>query len=303
MSVRANSLPLFGGSVLVSLLLLAACSRAPATGPAAPANDGEKRYPITGQVISVDLGHRRVTVAHDAIPGVMPGMTMDFPVSAGDAASVHPGERIRADLVEDAAHNARLERIWPDDQVARDAVAAGQSHLREDTHDRGEEVYRDLGETIPDFALYDQDGRVVSSGRFRGKQVMLNFIYSRCPFANMCPLSTQKMMQAQAMAKKEGIRNIEFVSITLDPTYDTPGVLRDYADARGIDTSNFSFLTGPEGAIRDLLTQFGVIAQFQGNVLQHTLATLLIDDRGRIVWRADGSEWEPKEFVERMRRG
>ena len=115
-----------------------------------------------------------------------------------------------------------------------------------------------------EFVLYDQNGRVVDSARFRGKQVMLNFIYSRCPVANMCPLSTAKMMATQKLARESGVADIEFVSITLDPAYDTPGVLRDYADDRGIDTGNFSFLTGPEAAIRDLLTQFGVIAEFKG---------------------------------------
>ena len=66
---------------------------------------------------------------------------------------------------------------------------------------------------------------------------------------------------------------------------------------------NFSFLTGPQSAIRDILTQFGVIAEFHGDFVKHTLATLLIDARGKIVWRADGSVWEPADFVARMRKG
>ena len=101
-------------------------------------------------------------------------------------------------------------------------------------------------------------------------------------------------------ARAAGIPNVEFVSITLDPAYDTPGVLKEYAADRGIDTSNFSFLTGPEAAIRDLLTQFGVIAEFKDGILNHTLATLLIDEKGRVTWRADGSLWEPRDFVARM---
>ena len=95
--------------------------------------------------------------------------------------------------------------------------------------------------------LYDQNGRVVSSARFRGKQIMLNFIYSRCPVANMCPLSTAKMMAAQKLARESGVRDIEFVSITMDPAYDTPGVLRDYADQRGIDTVQLLLPDGPRG--------------------------------------------------------
>ncbi len=109
-------------------------------------------------------------------------------------------------------------------------------------------------------------------------------------------------MMTQKLAAEAGAKDIEFVSITLDPTYDTPGVLKDYAVQRGIDTSNFSFLTGPEAAVRDLLTQFGVIAELKGDLIQHTLATLLIGEDGKIVHRADGSVWEPKEFVARMRK-
>ena len=297
--MKANGIARFAsfcGALLLGLTLLPGCTRQP------PAATGPKRYPLTGQVVSVDAARHRVTVAHDAVEGLMPGMTMEFAVSAGDAASLHPGEHIRAELVANLQAPS-LENIWPNDRAATDAVAAGQQKLREDTHDRGNEAFRDDGEAMPDFTLYDQDGRVVQSGRFRGKQVVLNFIYTRCPFANMCPASTMKMMAAQRLARQAGVKNVEFVSISLKPDEDTPGVLRDYADARSIDTSNFSFLTGPQGAIRDLLTQFGVIAEFKDGVFTHTLETLLIDEHGRIVSRALGSEWEPADFVARMRKG
>ncbi|HVW20501.1 MAG TPA: SCO family protein [Opitutaceae bacterium] len=280
-------------------LALAGCAKAPVSRTD---SDGDTHYPLTGRVVSVDAAHDRVTVAHDAVPGLMAAMTMEFPAAPGDIATVHPGERIRADLVKDKEGRGRLEKIWPDDQSGTDAVAEGARRLREDTHDRGDGVYRDLGESIPGFTLWDQDGRVVQSGRFQGKQIMLNFIYTHCPFANMCPLSTHKMIEAQQLAKKAGVKDIEFVSFTLDPANDTPGVLHDYAASRNIDTSNFTFLTGPAPAIRDLLTQFGVIADFEGGVLKHTLATLLVDEKGRIVWRADGSEWNPQDFVARMRK-
>jgi protein SCO1/2 len=74
--------------------------------------------------------------------------------------------------------------------------------------------------------------------------------------------------------------------------------------SRGIDTINFSFLTGPERAIKDLLTQFGVLTEAtrDESILKHTLATLLINEQGRIVWRADGSAWLTDEFVEKMKR-
>jgi protein SCO1/2 len=88
----------------------------------------------------------------------------------------------------------------------------------------------------------------------------------------------------------------------MEPAYDTPGVLKEYAASHGIDTANFSLLTGPETAIKDLLTQFGIIAEFEGDIIKHTLTTLLIDENGKIIHRADGSAWEPREFVAKMKR-
>jgi protein SCO1/2 len=282
------------------------CSK-PATqggpqGDAAATAAAEKRFSLTGEVISVDAARKVVVVRHDEVKDYMPAMTMEFFVAPGDLALLKPGDRIRAEMIPSKDGFPRLEKIWPDNQIAAATVAAGAKALRQDTLIRGKGAYREVGEDVPDFALYDQAGRVVQSSRFHGKQIMLNFIYTRCPIATMCPAATLKMMATQKQAHEAGVPNIEFISVTLDPAYDTPGVLREYVDARGIDTANFSFLTGPESAIQDLLTQFGVIAEFKGGVLQHSLATLLIDADGKIIHRADGSAWEPQDFVGKMRR-
>lgn len=287
-----------------ALLGVAGCSRSDGGKPstATAAAPLEKRYPLTGEVVRVDAVNKVLVVQHDEIKDFMPAMTMEFSVSAADLAAAKPGERIRGDLLPVKKGNWRLENIWPDDKPAAAAIAAQGAALRQDTLIRGQSAYREVGEKMPDFALYDQEGRVVQSARFRGKQVMLNFIFSRCPVATMCPASTLKMMGTQKLARETGVANIEFVSITLDPAYDTPAVLKEYATTRGIDPTNFSFLTGPENAIKDLLTQFGVIAEFDGALLKHTLSTLLIDENGRITHRADGSAWEPQDFVAKMHR-
>ena len=289
--------------LLLCLLSAWGCRRAGGAGTAAPPlNPGDKSYPLVGQIVSVDSARHMLLVQHQAVEGLMPGMTMEFAASPGDIATAKPGEHIRAQLVRSAKGDFRLEQIWPDDRVGDATVAAASDALRQDTLIRGKSAYREVGEALPDFALYDQDGRVVQSRRFRGQQIMLNFIYTRCPVATMCPAATLNMMATQKLAREAGIKNIQFVSITLDPVNDTPGVLKDYADVRGIDTSNFSFLTGPEAAIKDLLTQFGVIAEFDGSLVKHTLTTLLIDEKGKIIHRVDGSAWSPADFVAKMHR-
>lgn len=287
-------------------LLAAGCGRAPSpgdSGRAAAAKPAEAaRHPLTGEILRVEAERKVLIVRHDEIKGYMPAMTMEFLVSDGDLALARPGQRIRADLVPSKDGDFRLERIWPDDRtIEARSIATGALQLRQDTHTRGKNAYREVGEGAPDFTLYDQEGRIVQGSRFRGRRIMLNFIFTRCPVPTMCPAATAKMITVQRLAGEAGVSDLELVSITLDPSHDTPGVLREYASARGVDTSNFSFLTGPEGAIRDLLTQFGVITQFQGDILQHTLATLLIDPQGRIAHRTDGSQWEPQDFVRRMK--
>lgn len=298
------ALALLGGAaVVVSGCSKTASSAGSSTATGAAAKPEEKRFPLTGEIVRIERERKVLVVKHDEIKGYMPAMTMEFAVSDGDLAVAKPGQKIRAEMVPSTdGSDFRLEKIWPDDKAAADAIAAGEARLAEDTHNLGKDAYREIGDKVPSFVLYDQEGRVVDSARFAGKQVMLNFIFTRCPVANMCPASTAKMMALQKLARDAGVKDLELVSITLDPTYDTPGVLKEYAQVRGIDTSNFSFLTGPERAIKNLLTQFGVIAQFQGDILQHTLATLLIGEDGKIRHRADSSQWEPKEFVAKMRK-
>jgi protein SCO1/2 len=291
-------LALLCGCLLLSVAATGCSRKAEARGDSSKA----KGYPLTGEVVSVDASRQVFVVRHDEIKGLMPAMTMEFKVSSGDAAVIKAGQKIRATLLPQDKGDWRLEQIWPADDASVSQVATQANALRQDTLTRGKTAYREIGEAIPQFALFDQAGRVVDSGRFRGKKIMLNFIFSRCPVANMCPAATMKMMQLQKLAREAGVPNLELVSITLDPTYDTPGVLKEYASARGIDTSNFSFLTGPENAIKDLLEQFGVLAEFDGDFLKHTLATLLIDENGRIIHRVDGSAWDPKDFVAKMKR-
>jgi protein SCO1/2 len=291
----------FAIPVAVGLLMLAACSRSGHTATIDDDAPGEKRWPLHGQIVSIDAAHKALRVQHEEIAGLMPAMTMDYAVGPGDLANAKAGEHIRADLVQNGG-DFRLERIFPDDSSTNATIEAAARSLGQDTMVRGPHPFREVGETVPDFALYDQEGRVVQMNRFRGKQIMLNFIYTRCPIATMCPTSTAKMIMTQKLAREAGVKNLELISISLDPVYDTPGVLKDYAQARGIDLGNFSFLTGPTKAVQDLLAQFGVIAEFKDGILNHTLATLLINENGTIIWRADGGEWEPSEFVGKMRK-
>lgn len=286
------SRPLFF-TLLASCLFLTACSRPDPTASAT--------YDIRGEIVGINRVSGVLLIHHEEIPGYMPAMTMEFNAPGVDVARLREGQRIAARMGPPAEGIFPLTEFRvlesPDDK----AVAAAALALRQDTSTRGKNAYREVGEAVPAFTLYNQDGKATSFDHFRGKQVVLNFIFTRCPVPTMCPASTAKMMALQAAAKQAGVRNLELVSVSFDSAFDTPPVLKAYAEARGIDTSNFSFLTGPEKAIRDLLAQFGVIAEPGESIFKHTLSTLLIDANGQILHRVDGSTWEPKEFLSRLR--
>ena len=293
--------------VLMSGITLVACRRheettvpasaAVATAPA-PAR-AEKRYALKGEIVSVKAAEQVLIIHHEDIPDYMPSMTMEFKVGQGDIANARPGQRIRGEMYVKGG-DVFLEKIWPDDSPTVSQITAATNALTQDTAMRGKGAYREIGETAPDFTLFDQEGHAVAMSRFRGKQVMLNFIFTRCPIATMCPAATTRMMALQKAARTAGIPNLEIISISFDPANDTPGVLKEYAEARGIDTSNFTFLTGPDAAVRHLLAQMGIIREFEGETIKHTLATLLINEQGQIIHRVDGSQWLVEDFVSRM---
>ncbi|MSU73131.1 MAG: redoxin domain-containing protein [Opitutus sp.] len=283
---------LFSRLLAGALLLATGCSRE--TAPAA------RGHAIRGEIVGLDRPRNVLRIHHEEIPGYMPAMTMEFNAPGIDLAPLREGQRISARMGEPVDGVFPLTEFQVAASPQDQAVAAAALALRQDTSTRGKNVYREVGETAPTFTLYNQDGRAFAFDHFRGKRVVLNFIFTRCPVATMCPASTARMMALQAAAKKAGVTDLELVSISFDSAYDTPPVLKAYAQARGIDTANFSFLTGPENAIRDLLAQFGVGAEPGESIFKHTLSTLLIGRDGRILHRVDGSTWSPDEFLNRL---
>lgn len=285
-------------SLLFALALVVSVSGCARQAESAAA--AAQSYPIRGEIVGIDLPRGVLLIHHEEIPGYMPAMTMEFSAPGVDLATLREKQRISAVMGQPVDGVFPLTQFRLVDFVADQSVAAAALALRQDTHNRGKDAYREVGETVPSFTLYNQDGQATSIDRFRGKHVVLNFIFTRCPVATMCPASTAKMMSLQAAAKKAGVRNLELVSISFDTEYDTPPVLKTYAQARGIDTRNFSFLTGPKAAIADLLMQFGVIAEPGENMFKHTLATLLIGPDGKILHRLDGSAWSTEEILKRL---
>ena len=262
-------------------------------------DDNAPGRPLVGEVLSVDKVSGTLEVAHEDIPDFMPAMTMRFEVAAGDLKNARPGQKIRARLIRTEEGGFALTRIWPIDADAAADLERFNGQLQEQTQALSLGRYYGEGDASPDFALLDQFGKTVTSERLKGKPFFLNFIFTRCTDGNMCPLSTSKMARLQTMVAETGL-DVSFVSITMDPEFDTPGVLRQYAEAYGIDGDNFHFVTGPKSAVRDLIKSYGVTAIDKVDTVMHSLATVLIAEDGSIAMRSEKRAWEPEAFLEAL---
>lgn len=261
-------------------------------------DEHEEGHALIGVVEAVDNEGNAMTVAHEEIPDFMPPMTMVFRVGPGDVKVFKKGDQIKARMVRDEDGGFRLIKIWKIDDQAAAKMRKINEGLAKKVEELGSGYYLGAGDTFPEFALLDQYGESVTPDMFKGKPFMLNFIFTRCTDGEMCPLSSSKMASLQQMAKERGLEDLQFVSVTLDPKYDTPGVLRAYADAYGIEGDNFRFVTGERDAVKLLVKSMAVTRFEEQETIIHSLATVLVDRDGKIVKRSTDKAWDPKEFLE-----
>jgi protein SCO1 len=147
----------------------------------------------------------------------------------------------------------------------------------------------------PYFTLTSQDGAEVSLTDFRGKVVAVTFIYTQC--TDTCPVLTPMMSFVQDRLLADFGKKIVFVSITVDPTRDTPEVLKAYAQAFGADLGGWAFLTGSAENIRDVTRRYGVFAaKTAGGDVDHSFLTSLIDPHGILRVQYIGVRFDPEEF-------
>ncbi|MBA1143400.1 SCO family protein [Mesorhizobium neociceri] len=164
-----------------------------------------------------------------------------------------------------------------------------------------EKYFQPIDKPAPDFTLRTADGRTVRPADLLGNVVVLHFIYTSCP--DVCPLHTEKIAEIQKMVNGAPMKDqVTFVTITTDPTKDTPDVLNAYGPAHGLDPANWLFLTTtpdqPEDATRKLAEAFGhKFSMTDDGYQMHGIVTHVIDKEGR--WRANfhGLNFAPVNLV------
>lgn len=253
-----------------------------------------KHYALHGKVMSIDkMGHELI-IDHDAIPGFMEAMTMPYEVSDNSMLTqVSPGDEINADL------KVQDDRIAIDELKVIKKAAPGTLPVEtKPMH------VPQTGEHVPDFTLINQNGKRVHLNDYRGKTLLVTFIYTRCTLNDYCPRMSSNFAQLDKALLKtpELYAKTHLLSISFDPDHDTPEVLRSYGAAytERYTKENFKhweFATAPKTEMKQVADFFGVYYENEGKSITHSLSTSVIGPDGTIKAWYPGNHWTPEEAL------
>ncbi len=254
----------------------------------------QKRYELKGKVLAVEKDKHLVTVSHEEIKDFMEAMTMPFMVRdewVFDKAA--PGDEITATLVVDGTES------WLENIV----ITKAGNNPGAQAHPTGSGAQP--GDVVPDFALVKQNNRSVRTSEYRGKALLLTFIYTRCPIPDYCTLMSNNFAEIDRELQKqpELYEKTRLLSVSIDPEYDTPAVLRSYGASHtgrhGDEKfAHWEFATGTKQQVKDLAQFFGLHYYSEKDQIIHGLRTVIIAPDGKVAKVYRGNEWKPAEVLE-----
>jgi cytochrome oxidase Cu insertion factor (SCO1/SenC/PrrC family) len=160
---------------------------------------------------------------------------------------------------------------------------------------------------IADFTLTDENGRTVTLADLRGQVWVADIIFTRC--AGPCPIMTRHMKELQD-ALPVGSK-AKLVTLTTDPDFDTPPVMKTYAERFGADTNRWMFLTGTKPQIRNLAVdslKLSAVAKKPDeqaspqDLFVHSTIFVVVDSQARLrgIFESTGDGIDPRQQESRI---
>jgi protein SCO1 len=272
--------------------MFAACNQS-----SGPKGFEPKSYALQGQLLSLEPDRKLATVKHEEVKGFMPAMTMPYAVKDAKVLDgLAPGDLINAKLSVESS-GVFLTDIR---KVGTAPLETPQPAVPEASASSGFELLKP-GEPAPDAAFVDQDGRKRDFKSFRGRIVVMTFIYTRCPMPTFCPLMDRHFAAIQRTLEADpALARVHLVSVSFDPLTDTPPVLKKHAKELGADRTRWTFLTGDRDEVDRFASRFGVsVARAMNDQrdITHNLRTAIIDADGKLVKVYTGNEWTPEQVL------
>lgn len=255
-----------------------------------------KTFPLKGQVVRIMPEQHRIMIAHEEIPNYMKAMTMPFKVKDTTLLSVvHPGDSVVATLAVSRVESW-LETISVLGKGEQPKVLTGNEILLK-------KLVRE-GEAVPDVQFTNQDNKKIRLDAFKGKVLALTFIYTRCPLPDFCIRMSDNFSKIQKSLKKDASLNGKWhlFSVTFDPEFDKPTILKEYGKTYGADFSDWDFLVTDKVSLQRFVDGFDLTYQpDEGGLIAHTLRTIIIDQKGKLVRILKGNDWTPDQTANSIR--
>jgi len=260
-----------------------------------------KRYPFTGRIVSVDSRAQTAMIDGDLIQGYMEAMTMTYKFKPASALrQLSPGDTISAEIVV-VDHDPRDETTDADYWLENVKVTA---HTPLPPANGPKSFHMPApGEEVPDFAFTNQDGKRLSLHQFRGKVLMVTFIYTRCPFPDFCPRMSSNFAEIyKQVSSNPSLTDTQLLSVSFDPEHDTPKVLRDYgfSVAHAHDAALFrrwQFVAPKAADLSKIADFFALTVKPEGGLITHNLSTAVIGPDGKIVNWYHGGDWQVSDLI------
>jgi protein SCO1/2 len=268
------------------------------------ASTPQRTFTIRGKVVSTDATH--VTLDGENVPGFMEPMVMAYKLKDPSVVSeLHPGDRITARILADrdpADHdnytNIQLDNIVVIAQARPDTKPPISYHVPTP------------GDQVPNFKFLNQSDRTIQLDQFKGKVVLLTFIYTRCQLADFCPRMSHNFADIdKALAADPALyKQTHLLSVSFDPAYDSPKVLRSYGGAYTGNYTNEKFLhwdfAAPTEKDLPAVTQFFNVGVTPGDnaSLTHSLSTVLIGKDGKVIAWYPTNDWDPKDVLAQIKK-
>lgn len=136
----------------------------------------------------------------------------------------------------------------------------------------------DLGNTpAPNFLLTDQFGKSISLAQFKGKPVVLTFLYTNCP--DECPLIAEKM-HATLQDLGNAASSVSMLAVSTDPQRDTISAALKFSQKHRMQ-NYWHYLVGPKSKLAPVWSAYSIYARQQQQTVSHSLGLYVIDKQGR----------------------
>jgi protein SCO1/2 len=251
---------------------------------------------------TVEIRHEPVTNYVPTLSIYMPAMTMPFEAKhPTELAGLKAGDSVtfRLTVTDDDSWIDQIRKIETNQPVSlADLPATNGYHFLRDVDPL------QIGDPLPEYQFTNHLGQPVSTEQFKGQAVAITFIFTRCPLPNFCPRMSINFeeVQKQLSTSAPATTNWHLLTISFDPDFDTPVILKAYAERFHADPAHWSFLTGKPADVAAIAGQFGeTFWKDETGLINHNLRTIIIDSAGRVKNIYTGNAWKPEELVQDLK--